>query len=214
MAEYDEIYNQTENVFGTQSTLILERFFHLINKNKRVLDIGAGQGRNSIFLAKNGFKVDAIDPSRSGIEVIKAISQKENLSINSFIQGFSDFNPANTSYSAILLFGIIQVITRKELERLIKKINKWTEKGDLLFVTAHSVKDQKYYKYSKEMKSIGKNSFSDGKIVRTFLEEKEILNFFGEWGIEYHFEGYGPEHRHGAGPVERHYVIEGIFRKK
>ena len=83
-------------------------------------------------------------------------------------------------------------------------------KGSLLFITAHSVKDQKYYRYSKEMKPIGKNSFSDGKKVRTFLEENEILGFFSNWDIEYHFEGYGPEHRHGKGPVERHHVIEVI----
>jgi hypothetical protein len=64
------------------------------------------------------------------------------------------------------------------------------------------------------MKKIGKNSFSDGSKIRTYLEENEILDLFSEWDRVYHLEGYGPEHRHGDGPLERHFVIDGIFRKK
>jgi cyclopropane fatty-acyl-phospholipid synthase-like methyltransferase len=213
MAEFDDIYRQTENVLSTEPTKILEKFFHLIDKNKPVLDIGAGQGRNSIFLARNGFRVDAVEPSVIGINSLLEIIKNENLSINTYMEDFITFTPEIAQYSAILLFGLVQVISREELNLLLKKIDEWTSEGSLIYVTAHSVKDQRYFKHSSEMKKIGKNSFSDGSKIRTYLEENEILDLFCEWDRVYHLEGYGPEHRHGDGSLERHFVIDGIFRK-
>ena len=41
-----------------------------------ILELGSGQGRDTLFFAKNGFHVQALDYSRAGIE---SINKKANL---------------------------------------------------------------------------------------------------------------------------------------
>jgi tellurite methyltransferase len=57
---YDRTYKNTENVFGTNPEIILKKYANKIEKARPVLDIGIGQGRNSFYLAKEGFKVDGL----------------------------------------------------------------------------------------------------------------------------------------------------------
>ena len=74
---YDKTYKEFNNVFGGAPEEILVEFFDKIDKTKFVLDIGGGQGRNSIFLAEKGFQVEAIDTSIIAVETLTEISQKK-----------------------------------------------------------------------------------------------------------------------------------------
>jgi SAM-dependent methyltransferase len=45
---------------------VVKRFYHLA-PGKKALDIASGTGRHTIFLARNGFSVDAVDISEVGL---------------------------------------------------------------------------------------------------------------------------------------------------
>ena len=64
--QYDKYY-QTENLFGRPYPELIE-FYSNIKKKGKLLDLGYGQGRDSIALAKLGFTVTGIDYSKVGIE--------------------------------------------------------------------------------------------------------------------------------------------------
>ena len=59
--EYDEYY-QTENLFGAPYPELLT-FYSAIKQKGKLLDLGCGQGRDAIALAKIGFEVTGIDYS-------------------------------------------------------------------------------------------------------------------------------------------------------
>lgn len=213
--EYDHTYKNNANVFGSEPDRTLKEYIHLIKKPLPVLDIGIGQGRNAFYLAKNGLQVDGIDLSSIAIESVKQIAEKENLSINAYQTSFLEFTPENTPYSAILVFGLIQILDWKSIHELINRINQWTQKGSLVFITAFSIKDASYSKYRKAWKNIGKNSYGDANNnYRTFLEPNEIIGLFPDYHLFYHHEGLGSKHRHGNGPLEQHDLIELVIEKK
>lgn len=212
---YDKTYKNTEYVFGREPETILEKYVHKIDPSKTVLDIGIGQGRNAFYLARNGYPVDGIDPSAVAIKGVADTSIKKNFNINTYQVGFDEFTPRKLPYSAILVFGLIQILDWKSIHKLVDRIDRWTHKGSLVFITAFSVKDATHNKYSSEGKQMGKHSFSDGKgNCRTFLEPNEILKLFRDYQAIYHWEGLGPEHRHGSGPIERHDMIELVIEKR
>jgi tellurite methyltransferase len=48
----------------------------------RALDIASGNGRNAVFLAQRGFKVDAVDNSRVGLLMAKDLITEKNVRVN------------------------------------------------------------------------------------------------------------------------------------
>jgi len=70
MAAYDKHYTKTE-YFG-EPYKALVAFFEQYSSRGKLVDLGAGQGRDALFLAALGYEVDAVDVSVVGLEQIKA----------------------------------------------------------------------------------------------------------------------------------------------
>ena len=114
-SEYDETYSKIENIFGSEPEEILVEFQSLIDKSHSVLDIGAGQGRNSLFLANSGFSVHAIDPSQIAIQQLERISQKKRFEIKCQCIDFQGLQETEHRYSGILVFGLVQLLDKQSL---------------------------------------------------------------------------------------------------
>ncbi len=214
MTDYNQQYKNNKNVFGAEPEKILQDYYSTINKSKPVLDIGAGQGRHTFFLARKGYVLDAIDTSSVSIEFLKNEARLNHWNIRPFQKNFMDFTPPTKSYSAILIFGLIQILKCSELKALISKINEWIETGSLLFITAFSTLDASFKMYANNWQAGEQNSFKDANgNVRTFLEPGEISTLFNAYSTIHHWEGLGPKHHHGDGKLEQHAIIEAVFVK-
>jgi len=64
--KWNEKYRQKQ--YPADPSQIVIEFFRLA-PGKKALDIGAGNGRNSLFLAEQGFSVDAVDISDEGLKL-------------------------------------------------------------------------------------------------------------------------------------------------
>ncbi len=211
--DYNLYYKTNADVFGKTPEKILVDYVKLISKKYHVLDIGAGQGRNTIYLSKLGYKVDAMDPSSVSIKMMDEIKNTEKLNFNTFNKDFKNFK-SNKNYSAVLAFGLIQILDRDEIDLLKNKISSWLKKDGLLFITSFLISDDSHKRIKNESKEIGKNSYlRPGGEKRTFFEPNEIMKLFQEYKSVYYWEGLGPEHRHGNSPFERHALVEAVFRK-
>ncbi len=78
-----------------------------------VLDIGAGEGADSVRLALLGFEVDAVEISSIGCDKIRAIAREMSLSINVSCVDILDFLPVK-KYDIVLCNGILHYISDKE----------------------------------------------------------------------------------------------------
>jgi SAM-dependent methyltransferase len=61
-------------------------------KPRQALDVGMGQGRNSIFLAQQGWDVTGFDPADVGVAQAKAEADGLGLKINAEIMTFEQFD--------------------------------------------------------------------------------------------------------------------------
>jgi len=103
-----------------------------IVKNKTILDIGCGGGRNSIPLAKMGAKVTGIDISKQMLAFARIRAKKNYcLSNTNFICANAWKTGINSRFDKVLLLGILEHLpeiyrrkTIKEAKRLVKKNGK------------------------------------------------------------------------------------------
>ncbi len=119
--EYDHYY-QTENLFGEPYPELI-RYFAGIRKKGKLLDIGCGQGRDAIALARMGFEVTGIDHSKVGIQQLNAVAKREGLSLVVQVEDLYEFYGYD-EYDFILLDSMFH-FEKKEREQetqLLKQI--------------------------------------------------------------------------------------------
>lgn len=214
MRRYDDYYRSTPDVFGSEPNKILVEHAELIEPAATALDIGCGQGRNAFFLARRGITVHALDPSLEAVHTVKAVAESEGLPIRTVHGGFEDLEPEPDGYGAILVFGVIPDLRREQVEALSTTIGDMLAPKGLLFVTAFGTWDPAFGRHRREWTEKGENSFCslDG-LIRTSLEPGELVAMFPQCEVIHEWEGLGPEHRHGDGPLERHGLAEAVLRR-
>ncbi len=212
MSRFDEIYAQGPDHFGTEPSKILGRFHGLIRPGGRVLDIGVGQGRNAIFLARLGFEVDGIDTSEVGLAAVRETASEEDLPIELHHGDAMTFSPGR-AYDAVLALGIIPLLGHDDVDLLFDRIDGWTAPGGLVYVSAFTVQDKRYGESHESWEGLGRNTFQSGRRLRTFLEPDEVLSLLPGYGAEHHWEGLAREHRHCDAPPERHHMAYLVARK-
>lgn len=90
MTTYDKYYEE-EGLFGEPYPELID-FLKTYPEKGSVLDIGCGQGRNAIALAKIGYDVTGIDTSKVGIAQMLKVAASEGLSIEGIVTDIYTFN--------------------------------------------------------------------------------------------------------------------------
>ncbi len=98
-----------------------KRLLPYLKKGDNVLDLGCGSGRESIFLAKQGFKVWGIDISKEAIKKAQAKAEKVNFQIGNANEIPFENEFFNAVYSGWVLHFIPLEKPAKEIYRVLKK---------------------------------------------------------------------------------------------
>lgn len=70
MTTWDERFREGEYPQEPDPSPVLERYVGTFPEG-RALDVATGTGRNAVFLAEEGYQVDAIDQSREGLKIAR-----------------------------------------------------------------------------------------------------------------------------------------------
>ncbi len=214
MENWDDLYSETTDYFGAEPDPSLARFVDLLDPSRTVLDVGCGQGRNTLFLAQRGFDVDAIDPSRVALDQLTRTADQDDLSVRTIHGTFHDLGVASREYGAILVFGLIPVLYRSEITELVEAVMNHLGAGGVLFITAFGTWDPDCTSRAGDESPNGSGTedlLRDRG--RTYLEPGELASLFPDLELLHSWEGLTPVHQHGDGPPERHGRAEAVFRR-
>ncbi|CAG9621130.1 class I SAM-dependent methyltransferase [Sutcliffiella rhizosphaerae] len=101
--------DRTKNIPFFQMTGPDENLVSIFQKGisiERVLELGCGPGRNAIYMAKNGSKVDALDISENAIEWAKERALGEKVSIQFLCKSLFDIHLEAEIYDFIYDCGM------------------------------------------------------------------------------------------------------------
>lgn len=174
----------------TNHTKLLENYYNKFNEDKRlnsrrgqvefttnlkyiekyiplgakILDVGAGTGKYSLYLDKLGYDVEAVELVKQNLNVIK----KKKPTLKSYLGNALDlsFLKENT-YDAILLFGpIYHLKKRSEQLKAIEEAKRLLKPNGLLFIS-----------YCMNEYAIITHGFKDGNILTAIASGKVDENF-------------------------------------
>lgn len=170
---WDRRYRARKFVLGGEANLFLRRHIRHLSSG-RALDIAAGEGRNSVFLARHGFEVDAVDISPIGLAKAKRLAKQAGVKIRPCLADLDRFLIPEEHYDLIADFYFLS-------RRLISRIKKGLRKGGkVIFET-----------YLIDQRDLGTGGPRDPKY---FLKHNELLRLFKGFRILIYREGIFREH--------------------
>ena len=99
----------------------------------RVLDLGCGAGRHSLFLAAEGFDVDACDISETGLEAVRQAATAAGLAVRTHAAPGHDLSHyPDGAFDAVLCFGVLYYMSLPNAERSVAEMRRVLAPGGKL----------------------------------------------------------------------------------
>jgi SAM-dependent methyltransferase len=89
-AAWDRRYDRQMYVYGKQPVDFLRQMLPQLQRG-RALVLAAGEGRNAVFLAQQGFAVTAVDASVKGLEKCQALAAEHGVSVHTVVADLDTF---------------------------------------------------------------------------------------------------------------------------
>ncbi|NNE79756.1 MAG: methyltransferase domain-containing protein [Silicimonas sp.] len=109
--DYDKLYGEAREALGDPTSIFVDFFDRLDQQNGRVLDVGCGQGRDAIFIARKGHCVVGVDISTNGIRDLKDVAARENLPIEGVVADIVSYRP-DGAFDVILIDRTLHMLAR------------------------------------------------------------------------------------------------------
>ena len=100
---WDERYAAPGFAYGIGPNRWLEARASDIRPGGRVLSLGEGEGRNAVWLAEQGFSVDAVDASAVGLEKARELAARRGVRIRTQVDDLATYRPDPGAYDALVL---------------------------------------------------------------------------------------------------------------
>ena len=190
-------FSNKPEMFGLEPSIAAKIALKLFKEKKisKIIELGAGLGRDSIYFAKNFIFVEALDYSKTSIESITDKSIKLNLT-NLIKPKFFDVrkklpyedNSIEACFSHMLY---CMALSNYDLENLNNEICRVLKPGAINIYTVRHTEDEDYRNGIYRGKDLYEN---DGFIVHFFSKEKinQFSNGFEILDIEKFEEGKFP----------------------
>ena len=181
-------------MFGHEPSIAATKSLNFF-KDKKIIELGAGLGRDTIFFAQNSVQVEALDYSQKAIEIINNKSKKLNLT--QFIKAkFFDIRKKlpfdnDTIDGCFSHMLYCMALSNYDLENLNKEILRVLKPGGINIYTVRHTNDGDY----KNGNHIGEDLYeNDGFIVHFFSKDKieQLSKGFEILDIEKFEEGKFP----------------------
>jgi SAM-dependent methyltransferase len=143
MAVYDKHYKEPDH-FGSPYPALIS-FFKNYEPKGTLLDLGCGQGRDSIPLARIGYQVIGVDVSRVGVSQMLSVSEREGLGLQGVVSDMYEYKIDDT-IDIILLDSMLHFYERdleKEVYFLLRVMGELRSGGLLCIVVSRSKRIEK-----------------------------------------------------------------------
>jgi SAM-dependent methyltransferase len=138
---WDERYSAEGFAYGTTPNTFLEENVSHIPKGK-VLSLAEGEGRNAVFLAKQGYSVTAVDASLVGLNKAGKLAEENGVVVEFIHADLADYDLGENKWDGIVsIFCPLPSSLRKQL---YKKVEAGLRRGGVFLLEAYTPNQLKH----------------------------------------------------------------------
>lgn len=132
-----------ELLFGSEPNRYLRQHANLLPKAGTVLCVADGEGRNSVWLAKQGFKVEATEISAVAVEKARRLAERSGVDVAYRIEDILAWDPPRGAYDAVVAV-FIQFAAKTEQAKLFRQLKEALRPGGVLMLIGYTPKQLEY----------------------------------------------------------------------
>ncbi len=186
---------------------LLRNFSFLLPKTGLGLDLGSGDGRNSIFLAQMGLQMKAVDSSRLALSRLKEKARDEHLNILTFRQDMMEFHLEPRQYQVILCLWSLMYLLPQQILMLAQRMTAGLQPGGLLFCSVFTDQDPNYAAARQRLAQVGERLYQKkGWGTFYFFAPGELEGLFRDLRLLYYAEGHSTDFLRGSVPHRHHWA--------
>ena len=164
---WDKKYETETYIFGKEPVEFLKEHIDILPKGK-ALDIAMGEGRNAVFLAKNGFDVDGCDISEMAVKKARELARENKVTIHASVADLETYKLPKDAYNVIACFYYLQ-------RDLVPQMKEALKPGGVIIYETYTIENWE-------------RGFEGPKNKDYLLKPNELLDLFKDLKIIYYRE--------------------------
>ena len=185
------------STFAKGPTADIAEYWTLFPNGGTVLDVGCGEGRNSIFLAEKGFTIEAFDISMSGVEKARRIADTRGVEVEFNCYDLTQF-VFMQEYDIVLSHGVLHLCEKADRDKFIEQAKKHTSNGGYNAIGV----------FTNRLPATPDNA----PFTKSLFDVGELPARYTGWEIAHHLEGI-IEDTHPGG-IHHQHAYERIIARK
>lgn len=130
---WDQRYSDEDRVWGNEPNVFVAQYLG-DRAPGTAIDLGAGEGRNAVWLAQQGWEVTAVDFSAVGLAKAREMARDAEVELATVACDVEDYDP--TVPVDLVLLCYLQIPDDHQ-RRLLRRVADWLQPGGAVFVVAH-----------------------------------------------------------------------------
>jgi len=151
-----------------------------ILRGGRAIDIGCGNGRNAIYLAKCGFVVDAIDISQASINWARENAEREKVHVNFICDSIFHFDPPSVQYDCVHDTGCLHHLMPHRRSQYLEIVSNLLKPEGFFALACFNLKggaDISDYEVYEDGSMHGGMGYSEQKLRSILNDSFDIIEF-------------------------------------
>ncbi len=169
---YEKWYEGEEYYWGLEPGSFLDELIDLCPpaENRRVLDIGCGEGKDAVYMAQKGYDVTAFDLTENGIKKTIALAKDRGTKINAYVDDINTFE-TDKQFDIIYSTGTVQYLFEENKTGFFEKLEKIIKPNGIVFINVF---------VEKSFLELPPDWDKEEKMWKS----GELFTYFADWKIE------------------------------
>lgn len=142
-ATWNDRFRAEGYLFGTEPNEYLREHARRLPPGGRVLCVADGEGRNSVWLARQGLQVDAFDIAEVGVRKARTLAQQAKVHVNYSVSDCEHFSWPAGAYDAVAAI-FVQFADPPMRERLFTNMVRALKRDGLLILQGYTPRQLEY----------------------------------------------------------------------
>jgi len=174
-------------VFGTEPNAWLREHAGAWQPGQRVLCVADGEGRNSVWLARQGLVVDAFDIAEIGVAKARRLAQEHGVGVNYTVSDCDAFSWPEAAYDGVAAI-FVQFADPALRERLFGHMRRCLKPGGTLVLQGYTPRQLEYrtggppFESHLYTETLLREAFADLECVELREYEAELAEGSGHRG--------------------------------